>query len=170
MKLSVAITKKVGLPGFGSVGASCQLESGEFSSDLSAEAFRQRISRAFDACRQAVEAELRRHAVAAPSEDGPSTNGMGHQCVGTNRHGEGDVRRSSEFKGRPATPKQRNALRGMAAKSRLSRDDLQRLFGGKPIDALTVAEASAAIDRLKGGVVPLNGADRAFNNHAKGGA
>ena len=65
MKLSVGITKKVGLPGFGSVGATCQLESGEFSSDLSADAFRQRVARAFDACRQAVETELRRHAGAA---------------------------------------------------------------------------------------------------------
>ena len=41
----------------------------------------------------------------------------------------------------------------MAAKSRLPREELERVFGGKPLAALSIAEASAAIDRLKGGTM-----------------
>lgn len=57
----------------------------------------------------------------------------------------------------------------MASRSRLSREELDELFRGKPLDALTIAEASAAIDRLKGGAATYsNGATR--NGSTKGGS
>jgi hypothetical protein len=137
MRLIVGLTKKVGLPGYGSLAACCQVESSEFSAELSSDGFSRRVEQAFEACRRAVERELQRQQSGVePSRQIKSNN----QPV----NGNGD---------RPATPKQLNALRGLAAKCRLPREELQRIFGGKPIAALTIAEASAAIDRLKGGAM-----------------
>jgi hypothetical protein len=160
MKLTVGLTKKAGLPGFGSVGATCQLESGELPASLAAGDFKERVARAFDACRLAVEAELAMHA-GAHEEPAPRRNdGTGSSAVGER------YPRVPDFKDRPATPKQLNALRALAARSRRSRAELDRIFG-KPLAAMTVAEASAVIDRLKG-VAPLNG--HAVTHNGKGGA
>ena len=145
MRLIVGLTKKVGLPGFGSLAATCQLESDEHSSTPSSGDFARRVERAFASCRDAVEAELRRHqsnpqhdAEHQPAAGQPTPNGNGM---------------------RPATTKQLNALRALASKSRLSRQELDQVFGGKPLAALTVGEASSAIDRLNGitAVAGVNG-------------
>ena len=134
MRITVGLTKKVGLPDYGSLAASCQVESSEFSAGLSSGEFSRRVQQAFDACRQAVEDELGRRQQGSAETQLP-TNG-----------------RSTDGQGaRPATPKQLSALRGMTAKRRLSREEQIRVFGGKPIDDLSMAEVSAAIDRLKGG-------------------
>jgi hypothetical protein len=137
MRITVGLTKKAGLPGYGSLAACCQVESSEFSAELSSDGFSRRVEQAFAACRRAVEQELQRQQCGAEPPRQPQTNGRPV-------NGNGD---------RPATPKQLSALRGMAAKSRLPREELQRVFGGKPLAALTIAEASAAIDRLKGGAM-----------------
>jgi hypothetical protein len=157
MRLTVGLTKKAGLPGFGSVGATCQLESGEFSLEGGSETFARRVERAFALCRDAVETELRRHAGAAPTGASAASLEGRPPPNNSNGHANGTGDRTTDFQSRPATPKQVNALRALAAKSRLSREELGRVFGGKPLGALTVAEASAAIDRLKGGVAPLAG-------------
>lgn len=60
LKLNVGLSKKIGQPNFGSLGASCHLEL-ELESSLlqsDADAFQQRVRQAFSACRQAVDAEL----------------------------------------------------------------------------------------------------------------
>lgn len=152
MRLIIGLTKKIGLPSFGSVGATCQLESSEFSGELAGDDFERRIKRAFNACRKAVEEELARHgsqslrtAEAFTSNEPSSSNGA--PC----HHGPSMSGRPLGNGGRPATLKQLNALRTMASKSRLSREERAAVFGGKPLDALTIAEASAAIDRLKAG-------------------
>jgi hypothetical protein len=133
MRITVGLTKKVGLPGYGSLAASCQVESFEFSAGLSSADFSRRVRQAFDACRHAVEEELLRRQE-MPRATPPQTSAAPHEGSGQ----------------RPATPKQLSALRGLAAKSRLTREEINRVFGGKPLDALSVQEASAAIDRLKG--------------------
>jgi len=160
MKLTVGLTKKAGLPGYGSGGATCCLESGELPANLAVDAFRERVAKAFYACRLAVEAELAKH---AHVDDGRSEHD--HHENGVARPHERRPR-SPDFKARPATPKQLNALRTIAARSRLSRSELDKAFG-KPLGAMTVADASAAIDRLKG-VAPLNGHQASCNG--KGGA
>ena len=144
MRLIVGITKKIGQPGFGSVGATCQVESSEFTGDPSSDGFVRRVELAFDACREAVEAELRKHQASPRERNGSVANGR-------DRSNESTATDGLASKERLATPKQVNALHAMASKSRLSHEQLERVFHGKPIHALTVAEASAAIDRLKVG-------------------
>ena len=63
LKLTVGISKKVGQPNYGSLGAQCQLE---YDLDVTLlvqdlEQFHQRVRQAYQACTQAVEDELARH-------------------------------------------------------------------------------------------------------------
>jgi hypothetical protein len=63
MKLNVRLSKKVGQPDFGSIGASCyvevELEGSLLQSDL--ETFHRHVRNDFVACTQAVNDELARH-------------------------------------------------------------------------------------------------------------
>ena len=72
LKFSVGLSKKIGQPDYGSLGASCHVEYEADSvllfSDL--ETFHRQVKAAFVACKQAVQDELSRHqnggAVPAP--------------------------------------------------------------------------------------------------------
>jgi len=72
LTLNVGLSQKMGLPDYGSVGASCHVEL-ELSShmlDRNPDVFQQEVRVAFAACRQAVEEELARERVqpsASPS-------------------------------------------------------------------------------------------------------
>lgn len=152
MRLIVGLTKKVGLPGFGSVGATCQLESAEFNAELGSDDFERRSKRAFDVCRKAVEEEIARHGSKSPRNSEACNPSEPSSSNGSPFPSERSINgRPPGNAGRPATIKQLNALRAMMTKCRLSHGELNDVFGGKPFDALTIAEASAAIDRLKGG-------------------
>lgn len=62
LKLTVGVSRKVGQPNYGSLGALCQLEC-ELDVTLllhEREQFQQRVEQAYSACSQAVEAELAR--------------------------------------------------------------------------------------------------------------
>src|ERR1700677_5230703 len=85
MKVSVGLSKKLGLPDYGSLGASCnvefELEGSLLQNDV--EKFQQHVRRAYQACAQAVNEELHR-------SNGHATNGTaplgGHGHV-TNGNG-----------------------------------------------------------------------------------
>ena len=68
MKLNVGVSRKVGLPDYGSAGASCnlelELESGLLERDL--DAFHNQIRNAYVAAHQAVHDELSRLQHAEP--------------------------------------------------------------------------------------------------------
>lgn len=63
LKLSVGISKKIGQPDYGSLGASChvevELDASLLHDDL--ETFHRHVSNAYIACCQAVNDELHRH-------------------------------------------------------------------------------------------------------------
>jgi hypothetical protein len=158
MKLNVGVSRKVGLPNYGSVGASCNLEmeldAGLLEKDL--DGFHARIRGAYVAAHQAVHDELARLQV--PVDDGAqrasqklsralSRNG----CATPNSNGsssslEGDrvrIRKS-------ATP---NQVKAIIAISRKQDVDLVGLLRHeyeveRPED-LTIRQASELIDMLK---------------------
>src|SRR5271169_4325142 len=91
LKVSVGLSKKVGLPDFGSLGASCnvevELDGALLQNDL--EKFHQHVRRAYVACAQAVNEELCRsngHHPAPPQSPVPAS-GNGANGNGSNGNG-----------------------------------------------------------------------------------
>src|SRR5262245_39912231 len=67
LKLNVGLSRKLGLPSFGSVGATCAVEVElDVFAFQDAESMQQRIEDAFDTCRVAVDNELIRYSTPGP--------------------------------------------------------------------------------------------------------
>ena len=99
LRLQVGLQQKVGLPDYGSFGASCHVEL-ELDSQLlahSPDAFQQEVARAFDACRQAVQTELAR------SKPAP-TNGQPTSAANNGRRTNGDSARRATASNAPSAP------------------------------------------------------------------
>lgn len=138
LKLNVGVSKKVGLPDYGSAGASCHVEVELDSAliDADPDAFRRRVRAAYAACHRAVLDELARLDVSRGTRPGtppaPRADGVQSRAV------------------RPATDNQVRAIRSIAARRHadlagLLRDD----YGvGRPED-LSVPQASRLLDALK---------------------
>jgi len=83
--LNVGVSKKVGLPNYSSLGASChvecELESALLEHDL--DGFHERVQRVYAACRHAVQDELARHQLPAAGnrQDRNGRNGHGRHVV-----------------------------------------------------------------------------------------
>lgn len=156
LKLNVGLTKKIGLPDYGSVGASChvevELEGTLLQSDL--DGFHDRVRAAFTACRQAVQDELTRHQcqdgaqplrTMQPAQESaqPLRTQASNGSNGSN--GNGVSHR--------ATEKQFDYLRRLASQiPGLGIRRVEQLAAkmlGKPLAELTSFDASALIDQLK---------------------
>ncbi|NLY02279.1 MAG: hypothetical protein GXY83_39845 [Rhodopirellula sp.] len=172
LTLNVGISKKVGLPDFGSVGATCNVSVELDAALLSREpdAFQQHVRRAYAACSQAVNDELARQT--APGASGPpgnasptaaaAANGNGTAGNGqtkpannavshaqqTNSNGNGNSNGSHG-----ASQKQIGYINQLARQIRgLGVRKLDSLTGkmfGKPLAGLSSLDASALIDQLK---------------------
>jgi len=140
LKLNVGLSRKVGQPDYGSLGASCNLEV-ELDQSLvfdDLEGLHERIKNVFAACRQAVTDELAssepRHingssqsAVAGPSTDSP--------------HGPRVTAKQLEYARQLAGP-----IRGLGVRRLVG---LSQLMFSKPLADLSSLEASGLIDVLK---------------------
>jgi hypothetical protein len=158
LTLNVGISKKIGQPDFGSLGASCnvqvELPSNVIFDDL--EAFQRQVRQAYSACTQAVTEELSRHQqdCGTSRQYRPTaSNGNGRY----NRNGNGSQSRNN---GRKATTSQIRAIQAIADRQQIDlARELNTRFGVDRPDDLSVAEASQCIDELKA-LAGSNGAGR----------
>jgi hypothetical protein len=149
LSLNVGLSKKVGLPDFGSLGAQChvqlELESSLLETDL--ERFHQHVRRAYLACAQAVHEELARQ---LPTSQLVNGSAAAHAPSGTKPAANGQpARRTSAA--RKATQSQVRAIQAIASRQEV---DLERLlsrrFRATSAAELSITQASQLIDELKG--------------------
>jgi hypothetical protein len=155
VKLSVGLSKKIGQPDFGSLGASCcvefEIDRSLIEHDLAA--FHEKVRGAFTACQRSVEDQLASQQSNHNSAPSNGHNGNGHPTNGNsggNGNGRGNGHRGHA---RPATASQARAIRAIAGRQRV---DLHQLLGdrfsvSRPED-LSISDASSLIDELKGPV------------------
>ena len=133
VKVNIGLSKKVGLPDYGSLGASAHVEfelDGGYDNG-STESFQGAVRRAYLACRQAVEREIadnkQSQASVTPQNESPRASTA-----------------------RPATVGQVRAIHAIAGHNRVSLDDLllSKYRVQRP-EELGVKEASSLIDYLK---------------------
>jgi hypothetical protein len=155
IRITVGLSKKIGLPDFGSLGASCQVE---FEADLHLLAkdpdhFCQSTAKAFDSCRKAVEAELNCRQNAARAING-SANAQNSQATGTaspeyappaNPNGNGNGRNASEKQMEYA----RQLARQISGLGVRRLETLAQKMFGKPLANLSSLDGSGLIDCLK---------------------
>jgi hypothetical protein len=161
MKLNVGVSRKVGLPDYSSVGASCNLEveldAGLLERDL--EGFHSQIRNAYMAAHQAVHDELARLQTTngesrqnLPSRSAADCVGSrnGHERTNGNspapRRGQSGQPRSSK----PATPNQVKAIHAIARRQEVNLVEILRHeYEVDTAQELTLRQASALIDELK---------------------
>jgi len=144
LKLALSVSRKIGQPDFGSLGAICgvelELDASILERDL--DTFQKRARDAYNACAQAVNDELARQQ--API-DKPHTNGRApvQSRLRANL--------SSSRSDRPATPSQVRALKAIAIRHGVDLFGLLRTcYSVETPEQLSLAEASHLIDELQG--------------------
>jgi hypothetical protein len=170
MSINVGLSKKVGLPDYGSVGATCnvQFEADHNLLDRDLEAFQQRVKNAFVACRQAVQDQLARELNAsASSNNGTATREPAKAANGTNGNGAGNNHANSNGNrtngngsnghhngdGHRVSEKQLTFIRQLAGSIKglgvRRLDALTAKMFSKPLADLSSLDASGLIDVLK---------------------
>ena len=149
LKVSVGLSKKIGQPDYGSLGASVQVEyeaeNTLLHSDL--EAFHRQVKNAFIACSQAVNDQLYRAQQSDQGQD-QQHNGNGQHNSGHNGNGRSNGQRRSN--GRKATASQVRAINSISDRLQLDLANwLHQKFGLRVPNDLSITEASNAIDELK---------------------
>jgi len=171
LKVNVGLSKKIGLPHYGSLGASCHVEVELDSTLLFADldGFQEKVKRAYVACHQAVNDEIQRQQVvgklngasASVNDNGHHDHGdrvasNGHSKPGNGnpaRNGASDRSESGTRGSHRASSKQLSYARQLAGKIQgLGYRGLENLVAtmlSKPLADLSSLEASSLIDTLK---------------------
>jgi hypothetical protein len=147
LTLNVAISKKHGLPDYGSVGATCglnvEVDGSLLEHDL--DSLQRQIQNAYVACTQAVNDELARqqgNGTPAPTSNGHArSNGNGHAATATNGNGHRASEKQLGYARQLA-----GQIRGLGV--RRCETICQTMFG-KPLADLATVDASGLIDTLK---------------------
>lgn len=156
IKLNIGLSKKVGLPDYGSLGASCavevELDHGLLDSDL--DGFHTKVQKLYTACRQAVHDELARQQPSTAARATPSTNGNnGHGHANGSAHSHANGNGHGQAYTPPASAKQIEYAQQLAKQitglgvRRL--ETLAQRMHQRPLAALSSLEASALIDLLR---------------------
>ena len=149
IKLNVGLSRKVGQPNFGSVGACCNvdIELDQQTIRDDPQVLHRRVQEAFAICRQAVEAELSQShsdASAPVYASSPAAPAIRH-----------DPRAQSPV--RVATPAQVKAIHAIAGRMGVAlASELQSQFGVSSPSQLTIRQASQLIDQLKQSLTPTS--------------
>jgi hypothetical protein len=147
LKLNAGFSRKIGEPNYGSRGASVNVEL-EVESNLISDpdGLMGRIRNLFALAKRAVDAELQ----TGPADDpNTATPGRSSRAPQNNRPVDGDTIRY-------ATASQVRAIRAICGRQGINPQQLANdRFQVADLDELTLREASALIDELKG--APTNG-------------
>lgn len=145
LKLNVGLSKKIGLPDYGSLGASChvevKLDGALLQQDM--DGFHRHVRNAYVACAQAVNEELARHrpetqATAQAATDNGTTRANGNgNGNGQHRASEKQIAYARQLAGQ---------IRGLGIRRLESLAD--KMFH-KPLADASSFEASTLIDTLK---------------------
>ena len=153
VKLSVGLQKKVGLPDYGSFGASChvEFEIDRCLIDQDLDGFHQKVADAFAACRQAVNDQL------AQQPEHSSPNGNGHAGNNSIRNGHAHTNgNGARQEVGSATQSQVRAIFAIAKREQVDPATVVReRFNVQRPEDLTIREASTLIDDLKRGAVEV---------------
>ena len=155
LKLSVGLQKKVGLPDYGSFGASChvEFEIDRCLIDQDLDGFHQKVAGAFAACRQAVNDQL------VQQSEHSSPNGNGHAGNNTNRNGHSHANGNGQGARQDVASATQSQVRAIFAIARRQRVDpanlIRERFNVERPEDLSIREASTLIDDLKRGAVEV---------------
>lgn len=162
VKLSVGLQKKVGLPDFGSLGASCHVEfeidRGLLEHDL--DGFHRKVSDAFVACRQAVHDQLAAASDTttelSSAQPGHIPSRNGHPVASKTISQTGSNGHSHRPEVGTVTQSQLRAIHAISRRSRMDPAVLvrERFQVDRP-EALSIREASSLIDELKRGMAEV---------------
>ena len=159
MTLSVGLSKKIGLPDYGSLGASCsvqvELDASLLRDDL--DGFHTQVRKAYTACRQAVQDELSRHqAGEVIPEASAGCTGPQNQNGNGNGNSNGNGSHTASQKQLDYINQLARQIRGLGVRRV---ETLAQTMFRKPLAGLSTLDASGLIDMLKGikgGDVDLN--------------
>ena len=151
--IHVGLTRKMGMPNYGSIAASCavdfEADAGLLQGDL--KGFHQHIGKAYAACHEAVQQELARQQGTETVTNGQSNGQNLAQTPG--QLGPAFCATAQNGNGHPISEKQMSYLRQLAKQveglgiRRL--ETLTQKMYGKPLAALTSFDASGLIDTIK---------------------
>jgi hypothetical protein len=166
IKVNLGVSKKVGMPDYGSTGASCnlELEVDPHLLDTDLDGFHERVRAAYIAAQQAVQDQIRRlqgPPPVTPADDGGRDAANGHPSAhaasrahagtGVARSSGGTSRppASSGRRDKPATNGQVKAIFGIARQIGADLGGLLAELGVEHPRDLSIGAASALIDQLK---------------------